>query len=351
MRGHKWRMTGACVSALVLASVSAVAQPHGGTVLVLEKSTNQLDIVDPTTLQFVARVPVGEDPHEVIASADGKVAYVSNYGGERSTLHTIAVVDLVNHRALPAIDLGALHGAHGLAFAGGELYFTAETNKAIGRYDPSTGRIDWVLGTGQDRTHMVWVTRTLDRIVTSNVRSATMSIIELLAGSSGTASGQRAADQRVWEVTNVPVGKGAEGFDVSPDGKEIWTANAEDGTASIIDFATHKIIETMPISVTRANRLKFTPDGRFVLISGLGSGGTTAAPNLAVLDARSRKEVKQLQLGGGAAGILMDPDGARAFVAVSGANKMVVLDLKTLAVAGQLAPLGNPDGLAWAERR
>lgn len=151
----------------------------------------------------------------------------------------------------------------------------------------------------------------------------------------------------MWEVTNVPVGKGAEGFDVSPDGKEIWAANAADGTASVIDFATHEVVATVPISVSRANRLKFTPDGKLVLISGLGG---EAAPDVVVLDSRTRDEVKQLHLGGGAAGMLMDPDGSRAFIAVSGGDKLVALDLHTLAVVGEYAPLGNPDGMAWADR-
>lgn len=321
--------------------------------LVVEKRANALDLIDPTALRIVAKVPVGEDPHEVIAAADGKLAYVSNYGGERSTLHTIAVVDLASRAALPAIDLGALRGTHGLDFAGGELYFTAETNKAIGRYDPATHRVDWVLGTGQDRTHMIWVAPTLRRIVTSNVRSATISIIEQGSASDSPPDHSSAADQRLWEVVSIPVGRGAEGFDVSPDGRQIWAASADDATASIIDVATKRVVATVPIPVTGANRLKFTPDGRFVVISGLGrrgAGAASPAPDLVVVDAATRKPTAQLHLGGGAAGILMDPDGSRAFVAVSGADKLVVLDLKTLAVTGQIAPLGNPDGMAWASR-
>src|SRR5207248_9689291 len=86
--------------------------------------------------------------------------------------------DLVAQKALRAIDLGPLRGPHGLFFAQGFLYFTAEANKAIGRYDPSTAKVDWILGTGQDRTHMIWVSKNLDRTYTSNVSSATVTIIE-----------------------------------------------------------------------------------------------------------------------------------------------------------------------------
>ncbi len=356
-----------CVGSFLLIGLCATAQTPSKVLLVLEKNGTQLDLIDPVSLKIVAKVPAGQDPHEVIASADGKLAYISNYGGAQSSLHMISVVDLMAQRSLPPIDLGALHGAHGLDFTGGELYFTAETNKVIGRYNPSTKEIDWILGTGQDRTHMVWVAPSLDKIVTSNVSSATISIIELVsqpnmgfrpppgatpppgAPQNGPPPGR--GNQKAWEVTNIPVGRGSEGFDVSPDGKEIWTGNAQDGTASIIDFATKKAIQTVPISVKGANRLKFTPDGKLVLISGLGMFGPGAAPsaaNLVVFDAATRKEVKQLNLGGGAAGILMDPDGSRAFVAVSGGNKVAIVDLKSLSVTGEIAPLGQPDGMAWA---
>jgi DNA-binding beta-propeller fold protein YncE len=217
---------------------------------------------------------------------------------------------------------------------------------------------------------MVWVAPSLDKIVTSNVSSATISIIELVlqsnmgfgpppgatpppgAPQAGPTPG--GGNQKAWEVTDVSVGRGSEGFDVSPDGKEIWTGNAQDGTVSIIDFASKKIIQTSPISVKGANRLKFTPDGKLVLVSGLGMFGPGAAPsaaNLVVLDAASRREVKQLSLGGGAAGILMDPDGSRAFVAVSGGNRVAIVDLKSLTVTGEIAPLGQPDGMAWAVRK
>src|SRR5258705_9863195 len=162
----------------LLAIGLAVAQTPSPALLVLEKADNMLAIVDPATLKIVGRVPAGPDPHEIVASADGKLAYISNYGGSDSALNTISVIDLATLKALSPINLGALRSAHGLAFAGGKLYFTAETNKVVGRYDPATQSVDWVLGTGQDRTHMVAVSGSLDRIVTSNVSSGTISVIE-----------------------------------------------------------------------------------------------------------------------------------------------------------------------------
>lgn len=333
--------------------------------LVLAKTDHALFIVNPSSMTVVGQIPSGPDPHEVIADDDGKLAYISNYGG--GSYNTITPVDLVNQKALPVIDLGPLRGPHGLTFVGGKLWFTAEGAKVIGSYDPSTQKIDWVLGTGQDRTHMIYVFSDLNRIVTSNVSSATMTFIEKITNpgrgfgpgpggpppASGIPNGPGAPNggrppgpsTANWTETVIPVGRGAEGFDVSPGGKEIWAANAQDGTISIIDVADKKVIQTLDANVRGANRLKFTPDGKLVFVS------TLSGPDLAIFDAATRKEVKRARIGHGAAGILMQPDGLRAYVACSPDDYVAVIEVKSLEMIGKIAAGKQPDGLAWAVRK
>lgn len=319
--------------------------------LALSKSDHTLAIVDPSNFKVIARIPVGNDPHEVIASADGKLAYVSNYGF--GAYNTLAVIDLVGQKALPSIDLGPLRGPHGLAFVGGKTWFTAEAAKAIGSYDPAIRKVDWILGTGQNRTHMIFVSDDLKRIVTTNVSSGTVSIIEKSTGAPrggppngparpGGPGGPPGGD---WDETVIPVGKGSEGFDLSPDRREIWTANASDGTVSIIDVASKKVTQTLAPNVTGANRLKFTPNGKLVFISSLRSS------DLTIIDAATRKDVKHLKIGHGAAGIQMQPDGTRAYVACTQDNYVAVINLDTLEVSGHINAGHQPDGLAWAVQR
>src|SRR5262249_54730535 len=144
---------GMVCAATLLGAGLAAAQGPSPTLLVLEKADSSLAMVDPGTMKIVARVPAGPDPHEIVTSENGKIAYISNYGGLDSAFHAITVVDVGSRKPLEPIELGALRSPHGLAFAGGKLYFTVETNKAFGRYDPATRAIDWVMGTGEDRTH------------------------------------------------------------------------------------------------------------------------------------------------------------------------------------------------------
>ncbi len=326
--------------------VAANAQPtHQAALLALSKHDHTLSIIDPASLRIVAAIPVGDDPHEVIASTDGRTAYVSNYGF--GALHTLAVIDLVAQKQLPSIDLGALRGPHGLAFVDGKVWFTAEAAKAIGSYDPATQKIDWIMGTGQNRTHMIYVFPGAQRILTTNVNSGTVTILDHTQGPAGAPAapppglppipGPPGGD---WNETVIPVGHGSEGFDVSPDGKEAWVANAGDGTISVIDLAAKRVVETIDADVPGANRLKFTPDGRRVLVT---------AGTLVVLDAATRTVVKRLSGVRGTGGILVQPDGARAYVACSPAGYVAVIDLNTLEMAGHVDVAG-PDGLAWAAR-
>ena len=305
--------------------------------LVVVKSDHTLAVVDPASLKIISRVPVAEDPHEVVASADGTLAYVSNSGGGSD--NRISVVDLINRKALPPVVLGPLRGPHGLAFAGGKVWFTAETAKAIGRYDPVASQVDWVLGTGQDRTHMISVSSDLQHIVTANVTSATMTIIERRTAASRGRG--RTVD---WTETVVPVGKGAEGFDVSPEGKEIWVANAQEGTISIISMARKQVIETISANVPESNRVKFTPDGKLVFVSMLRSS------DVVIFDAATRKELKRLALAHGATAIEMQPDGSRAYISSTPDDFVAVIDLKSMSVVGRVVTGKQPDGLAWAVR-
>ena len=361
IRSTTLMISSAALAAFFCSAFTGAAQSTPSrSLLALSKRNHTLAIVDPDSLQVIARAPVGPDPHEVIASADGKTAYVSIYGGGR--YHALSVIDLVAQKALPDIDTGALNGPHGLVSIGGKIWLTAEGAKAIATYDPASSKIDWIMGTGQNRTHMLYVTPDLNQIYTTNVSSATVSILEKVtlppmgpppgmrppSGGMQPPPGPMPPDARQprmdWTETVIPVGKGDEGFDVSPDGHELWTANAQDGTLSVIDLNTRKVTATLDAKTFGANRLKFSPDGKLVLISLLGGG------DLVIYDVSSRKEFKRVPIGHGAAGILIDSVANRAFISCGPDNYVAVVDLKTLEVTGHIDVGGEPDGLAWAVR-
>ena len=312
-------------------AVPLIAADTPSPALLILNKEGALAIVDPATRQTVAKVRTGDGPHEVEASTDGKLAFVSNYGANTPG-STISVIDLVAQKELHRVDLGVLRRPHGLAYAGGKLYFTCETNKIVGRYDPATNQVDWLLGTGQNGTHMVQLNKEMNQIYIANIASNSIGIFDRTG----------AID---WNLTLVPVGKGPEGFDVTPDGKELWAAHSRDGGVSIINIFTKAVTHTFSVQTKRSNRLKFTPDGRLVLISDLDAG------ELVVLERETRKQLKRLPVGKQLAGILVQPDGSKAYVAATGDNNVGVVDLKSLELVNRIQPGVGPDGMAWAVRQ
>jgi YVTN family beta-propeller protein len=331
---------------IVILAIIPIAAHAQGALLVVTKQSHALAIVDGATLQVLARVPIGEDPHEVIVGPDRKTAYVSNYG--EGTLHTLAVVDLPDQKPLPSIDLTPLRGPHGLAFHNETLWFTAEGSKALGTLDPKTRQIETVLGTGQDKTHLVWVSKDGRKVVASNAGSGTMSVFDRTEVKPVTVPGAPLplASYTVpgWRHTLIPVGQAAEGFAVSPDEQKLWVGN-EDGTISIIDLASEKVEASLAADVRGANRLKFTPDGRLVLVT------THTGKDLVVIDSQTRKVIKRIPIEErGASGIQVQPDGTRAFVACPRDHYVAVVDLHRLTMVKKIDVGREPDGLAWWAR-
>lgn len=316
----------AFLSIVVPCSAADLPSP---ALIVLVKGANELAIVDPGSLKILARVPTGEAPHEVALSADGKTAFVSNYGA-RTPGNTLSVIDLAAQKEIKRVDLGPVRRPHGMVENGGKIYFTAEFNRLVGRYDPQSGTVDWLMGTGQSGTHMLVVTADGNKIFTSNIGSDSVTLFD------------RAANGN-WSATAIPVGKGPEAIALSPDGKEVWSAHSRDGGVSIIDVASGKVVQTIAANTKRSNRARFTPDGKQVLISDIGG-------ELLIFDAASRQVVQRIPLPGQPEGILVTPDGARAFVGLGNANAVAVVDLKTMKMAGKIDTGAETDGLAWSKR-
>ena len=308
----------AAVGALVVATDTGVAQAPASRLLVLLRDAGALAIVDPASEKILGRVPTVKDPHEVAVTPDGRTAYVA------SPSQGIAVIDVAAMKEIRRLDTAPGSAPHDVLFAGGKLYFTAEGHKVIARYDPATNKMDWHFGIGQDGTHMLVMGKSMDTMFMPNRGSNSVSMIEgLLAG------------PPKWRITAIPVpGKTPEGIDLSPDGRELWTATRGDGGVAIIDVASKKVTQNFNLGMSDANRLKFTPNGRNVLILDGGTG------TLVVLDAASRKEIKRVKVApgdSGDGGIYVMPDGSRAYLGLRDDHSVAVVDLKTFEVASRIS--------------
>lgn len=314
------------------------------SLLILSKQDRVLEIRDPDAFTLLARVPVGPDPHEIAVSADGRHAYVSNTGG--GDAHRIDVIDIAAAAPLAVIDTAPLMGPHGLAWRDGKLWFTAQGSKAIGRWDLASGRIDSIIGTGQDTTHLLHLSRDGATLFASNTGSGTISVLENTlvpprVPPTGVLPPGRGA-RMDWVHTLVAAGEGAEGFDVSPDERRLWTV-LPGGEIAVIDTASRQVVTRIRTGFEGGHRVAFTRDGRHVFVAGVKTGA------LGIYDAATGRKVKQLDTCRGA-GLYMDEDGKRAFVSCTPDNEVTVVDTASFRQTGSIR-VGRPDGIAIATRR
>jgi YVTN family beta-propeller protein len=309
--------------------VIVIGQTAKPVLVALNKADSTMAIIDPAEMKVIAKVPTGDGPHEVVLSSDGKTAFVANYGAQQPG-SSISVIDVASGKELRRFDTAPLMRPHGLQMIGGKLYFTAEVNRVFARYDPAANKIDWLMGTGQNGSHMVVGTSDQKKFYTANIGSDSVTAFEF---QNVPPAGSR--------VTHVAIGKQPEAIDLSPDGKEVWAGLNAEGAIDVVDTATNKFKEKIAIG-GRPYRVRFTPDGRYVVNS------MVASKELLVIDAATKKEIKRIKLESVPLGIVFSANGKIAFVSVVEPDAVLKIDLETGQVLGRVDTGKGPDGIAVA---
>ena len=295
--------------------------------LVLNKNEASMTVFDADSLKELGKVGVGVGPHEVVVSADGKYAYVANYGAQQAG-SSLSVIDLKKLKEVKRVDLLPLMRPHGIQEINGKIYFSAETNRAIARYNPETEKVDWILGTGQTASHMVVGSGDEKFFYTANIGSDNVTMFEL----------PEAPPTQRTRATQIPVGKQPEAIDLSPDGKEVWVGLNAEGAIDVIDTAQKKVVKKIDIG-TRPYRVKFTPDGAKVFATLLGKN------EIVVIDVKTHKEIRRIPMESMAWGIIFSEDSKLAYVTSAQEDLVYKLDLEKFEVVGKSKTGDVPDGV------
>jgi len=318
---------------LAIACLGLAIAPQGATaqrLLVVNKSSNTLSLLDPVTRQQLGVINTGFAPHEVSVSPDGVFAYVTDYGSRSDPGSTISIIDLEQQTSLGTMSLSPHTRPHGIVTASdGSIWVTTEGSSHVLHIDPIGRRILAEVRTGQDVTHQVVIAESRQRVYTANIGSGTATAVD---AATGTVLGQ------------IQTGAGAEGIDVSPDGQRVYVTNRVAGTLSEIDVSTNEVIRTLPVGEFPI-RVKVRPDGKELLVSN-ARGSEIVAVNIV-----GWRIVRRLQIGAFPVGILIAPDNKTAYVANTADDKISVIDLVNWKLDGEIIAGDEPDGMAWVQRR
>lgn len=312
---------------------------HKDYILILAKAEKTMIVLDYNSLDTIAKIPVGEDPHEIVTNEDGSLAYISN-PVMNGNGHEIHVVNLKTLQLEKVIDTKPFYIPHGLVYQNNKLWFTAQGSKSVVLYDTKEDKIEQVFGTGQDFTHLIQVSPDGNRFYTTNVESGTLSIYEkkqIPPYMPPTGVFPSNAKPRLeWRQELIDVGFGSEGFDITKDGTELWTARP-DGYIVIVDLVNKKIKSKINSNVLGLHRLKITPDGKTVCIVSVKTG------DLLFYNRQTQKLEQKINIGQGA-GIYMDEKSNRMFISCTPNNYVVVMDLTSRKEIKRLN-IGRPDGI------
>ena len=369
MRTHQFMrrvvMLGATVLAAGTPAVGLRAQAQSDLLLIVlnnDKGGAMLGFVDVAAGKIVERVPIGHDPHIVRMSPDGKLAVVNNRNGfakripERDSIH---LIDVPARKEIRRVEVGDGARPHDTQIAGDKVYFTAVGFKALGRYDMARNKIEF-FGGGQSGPTQIVVSKDGNTIVGVNPGTDNVSVFQnVLAGPVGQLPSDRTLVGNVtsfthWTHTLIPVGNGPSGIAMSPDGTEVWTANEEEGGGISIVNLAKKTAVTVDLQTRHVVRLRFTQDGRRLLLLDREPGEVT------FVDVPTRKVLKRIRFTADTPGLQLSTgnlaiDAGYAYITVApekgGTERdyyIAIIDLKTMEISKRIQTNTYANGITCA---
>jgi len=324
------------VGLLTMTSATESSSKNAGLLLVANKGEHTLGIIDPETGRQIATVPEnGVTGHEVVASADGKLAYMPIYGnsgvGKPGTDGTnMVVIDIADRKIAGNVDFG--HGVRPHCAALGPkdrlLYITTELDQAVAVIDPKTLKIIGKIPTGQAESHMLAISPDGERGYTANVGPGTVSVLDMKARKT---------------LAVIPVSSQVQRIAVSVDGKLVFTADQAKPQLAVIDTATNKVKTWVPLSAPGYGSAP-TADGKRLVIA------VPSANQVAVVDLGTMKVAHTIDVPAAPQEVVIRPDGKVAYVSCDASRKVAAISTSDWKVEKLIDAGAGADGLAWAGR-
>ena len=335
MRVRPAVMTAVSLATLTAGAAGAGSQAAGqGWLLVVNKADQALGIIDPAAGRQVASVPVGGvTGHEVVASPDGRTAYVPIFGnsgvGKPGTDgRHIAVIDLAS-RAVSrtfAFPKGVRPHHPLLGPKDGLLYVTTELDDSVAVLDPATMTVVGAVPTGQPESHMLAISSDGTRGYTANVGPGTVSVLDL----------KKRTTAKV-----IPVATHVQRIALSADDKWAFTSDTTQPRLAVIDTASNTVARWVALP-SPGYGAAATRDGRHLVIALPGANA------VGVIDLSTMALVKTVPTPASPQETLIRPDGQMAYVSCDVPGKVAAIRTSDWTVEAIIDAGRHADGLAWA---
>ncbi len=295
---------------LSFALATGLGAAERADLLVVEKKNNSVGFYSSYGHRL-GGVLVGETPHEVSVSRDGRFAYVSDngvlwmdYDGPGG--NTVSIIDLATRRRAGILPLGKFHRPHGISQDpnSGRALVTSENPDRVVLVDLDARAVIKDFDTGGADPHMVTFGKDGLWGYVSNTASSTLGAVHVVTG----------------ELHLIKVGKGPQGSLLSRDGSKLWVTCRDEGRIDIVDTASRTVVGSITTG-EGVNRVVATPD-ETLLVYSLQFGEAVG-----IADVAAETEVARIPLGGPPLSISLSRDGHYAFAGVQDKDQIWIVSV------------------------
>ena len=344
----KWLLV---VAHLGLLAATGSAHAAGKKVYVADEESNTVSIIDTSTLKTIGRVAVGEEPHNVQVTPDGKLVWVTNNGEpaqknektpdakksksggmdmDSTAPGAVWAIDTATDKVVAKVPVG-MHPAHVVVSGDGRTaYVTNGGDNTVSLVDTKANQVIANIPVGTF-PHGLRISPDGLQVWVANLKGETVSVID---------TGSRK------EIAKIAVGKGPAQVGFTPDGRFMFVSLSGENQVAVIDPASRKVIGKVAVG-TVPIQLYATPDSKFVLVANQGSP-EKPGNTVSFIDVAALKVAATIKTGAGAHGVVIAPDGRRAYVTNTYASTVSVIDIGTRKVIATVRVGKGPNGISIA---
>lgn len=343
---RRWRWI-AGVTLMAVAGWIGAAGAGPAKIYVADEEANTVSVIDARALTRSAVIPVGQDPHNVQVSPDGKLAWVTNNGErwkeEEKPEHKgmpkreheamgnpgeVWAIDTATDTVVARVRVGK-HPAHVVLTPDGRFaYVTNGGENTVSVVDTAARRAEATILVGA-YPHGIRISPDGKEAYVANVKGGTVSVIDTEARR---------------EVAKIPVGKGPAQVGFTPDGRLAFASLSQENKIVVIDPVTRKVIKKVAVG-TVPIQVYATPDSQLLFVANQGTK-KSPGPTVSVVNLETLEVTKTVETGPGPHGVVVSGDGRYAFVTNIYANSVSVIEVKDLKVVATIPVGRGPNGIS-----
>lgn len=312
--------------AMLFSAQRAFAAEHiKGSLAVVNKTDNTISIIDVASKKIVDTLATGQGPHELVVSQNQKWAVSTDFVGGDS----LTVFDMVDRSIARTITLSELQGPHGIRFLNDNerVIFTSGKAQKLGVANIVTGEVLSAIETNQSTTHMVVVNGDETEAFSTNIRSNSISVLNLRTG---------------MKTKDISTEAMPEAINYRRSADELWYGANQDGKLVVMDPATEAVVAKWD-GFSFPYRVLFNHDESIALVPDFRNH------YVRFFNAQSKQEIGTLALESeaGPQGITLHPTENIAFLSLNLKNKVIAIDIATREVIAEYPTGNNPDGVVF----